>query len=261
MICKDNTTIKSKSIKSKSYLKNKVQSDTNTCVSKEVWIEYIERDKPIDMRNKIAEQNMNLVYKIAWLFVGSFYRDKKNIRDEFFADIVNEGTIGLIKAIETFNPDKAQFSTFAHKYIHGSIAQYLRDRCYAIRFSQVKCERLKRISKKILIHHQKLGNGKGTLPSLLTDKPRIEQYYKAILPSLSEKDQISFDEFYNDFKEYLKTRNVVSCYGDSEFNSDYNRFDKIASRTYPSFKDWVLSPIHNPDVRVKQVINKLMSYK
>lgn len=260
MICKDNTTIKSK-FKPKSRFKAKVQFDSNTCVSQEVWVEYIERDKPIDMRNGIVEQNMNLVYKIAWLFVGSFYRDKQNLRDEFFADIVNEGTIGLIKAIEAFNPDKAQFSTFAHKYIHGSIAQYLRDRCYLIRFSQVKCERLKRISKKILVYHQQLGIGKETFPNLLTDKPRLKQYFETIFPNLTKKDQISFEEFYNDFKEYLKTRNVVSCHGDSELNPAYDRFQKIASKTYPSFKDWVLSPIHNPDVRVKQVINKLMSYK
>lgn len=65
------------------------------------------------IRDQIIRQNANLVRSIA---------NKFNPDDE---DVYSEGMIGLIKAIEKFDESKKiKFSTFAYKYISGTILDY-----------------------------------------------------------------------------------------------------------------------------------------
>src|SRR5437588_9792787 len=47
---------------------------------------------------------------------------------EMFEDLLQEGKIGLLSAIDLFNPQyNIQFSTYAHHLIAGQIRHYLRD--------------------------------------------------------------------------------------------------------------------------------------
>ncbi|BAS55365.1 sigma factor SigF [Leptolyngbya boryana NIES-2135] len=67
---------------------------------------------------RIAEQNLNLVRKIASRF---------SSEAETFDDFVSIGTIGLMKAVERFDESKGfAFSTFAVPYIKGEILHYIR---------------------------------------------------------------------------------------------------------------------------------------
>ena len=66
-----------------------------------------------------------LVKSVAARFLGS---------GETFEDLVQEGNLGLLSAIDLFNPDhNIQFSTYAHHLIAGQIRHYLRDRGTLIR--------------------------------------------------------------------------------------------------------------------------------
>ncbi len=74
----------------------------------------------------IVENGMFLVKKIA----GNISA-QSGISNE---DLVQVGSIGLIKAIEFFNPDKnTRFKTYASYFIRGEIKHYLRDKASIIK--------------------------------------------------------------------------------------------------------------------------------
>lgn len=72
-----------------------------------------------DYRNKIVEDNLNLVYHIA----KKYLLNTENSYQELF----QIGCIGLIRAADTFNTDKGiKFSTYAATCIHNQIRMSLR---------------------------------------------------------------------------------------------------------------------------------------
>ena len=72
-----------------------------------------------DYRNKIVEDNLKLVSHIE----KKYLLDSENSYQELF----QIGCIGLIKAVDTFNPDKgARFSTYAAACIHNQIRMSFR---------------------------------------------------------------------------------------------------------------------------------------
>ena len=82
--------------------------------------EYLRRFKNGDMtaRNVLVEHNLRLVAHIIKKYYG-----KQNEQD----DLVSIGTIGLIKAIDTFNPDKSiRLSSYASRCIENEILMYFR---------------------------------------------------------------------------------------------------------------------------------------
>ncbi|MCE2929345.1 MAG: sigma-70 family RNA polymerase sigma factor [Candidatus Caenarcaniphilales bacterium] len=91
-------------------------------------------------RDKIVEQNFNLVKKIAH---GLARRSTDPVDD-----LIQIGSIGLIKAIEYFNPDAgAKFTTYATHLITGEIRHYLRDKTSMIRAPRELQELSFRINK------------------------------------------------------------------------------------------------------------------
>jgi RNA polymerase sigma-B factor len=72
-------------------------------------------------RNQLVQMNLGLVRKEAHRWV--------NQCTESFDDLLQVGSIGLIRAIERFEPAKGHaFSSFAVPYIRGEIQHYLRDK-------------------------------------------------------------------------------------------------------------------------------------
>jgi len=82
--------------------------------------EYFRASRAGDMkaREKLIEHNLRLVVHI----VKKYYAQQQNEED-----LVSIGTIGLIKAIDTFNTDNgARFTTYAGKCIQNEILMYFR---------------------------------------------------------------------------------------------------------------------------------------
>lgn len=72
-----------------------------------------------DAKRKLIESNLRLVISIAKRFFGSRLS---------FSDLIQEGNVGLIKAIEKFDPDKEfKFSTYATWWIKQSITKAIAD--------------------------------------------------------------------------------------------------------------------------------------
>ena len=75
-------------------------------------------DKDMDVRTILIEHNLRLVVYIAKKF------ENTNVNIE---DLVSIGTIGLIKAINTFAPEKnIKLATYASRCIENEILMYLR---------------------------------------------------------------------------------------------------------------------------------------
>ncbi len=78
------------------------------------------------LRNQVVELNLGLVRKEAYHWV--------NQCQESYEDLVQVGSLGLIRAIERFEISKGNaFSSFALPYIRGEIQHYLRDKSPSVR--------------------------------------------------------------------------------------------------------------------------------
>ena len=85
-----------------------------------LWLDRLKPENPMaeKARNTLIEHNLRLVVYIAKKF------DNTGILVE---DLISIGTIGLMKAIGTFNPDKKiKLATYASRCIENEILMYLR---------------------------------------------------------------------------------------------------------------------------------------
>lgn len=137
------------------------------------------------VRNTLIEMNLSLVRYAASRFRG---------REDSLEDIVQVGTIGLIKAIDRFEISReVEFTTFAVPYIVGEIKRFFRDTSWAVH-----------VPRRLQEARVELAKATDELRSRLGRTPTTRELSQ--LMSLSEE-------------EVIEARKAANCYNSASLDA------------------------------------------
>jgi RNA polymerase sigma-B factor len=130
------------------------------------------RNKDRAARDELIERFLPLARKLARRYTQS---------SEPYEDLVQVASLGLVKAVERFDPDRGfAFSSFAVPTIVGELKRYFRDTAWALHVDRGAQER----ARKITDAQQKLSSHTGRMPTVDELAQYLEMSQEEVLDGL-----------------------------------------------------------------------------